>query len=352
MKYVVSTLLTLATLALFLLSFGALIETNLWWVRMTDFPRLQYLIALIAVLALIAISRTVSRKLRMVLVALVALAIGYNTLKLFPYVPQSNTPQFACEADQKFVVMVANVKKGNRSADGLIRLVEEHSPDLFLALETDEWWDAELAALDSQMPHKAQRITGGFFGMHLFSRLPISETEVIFPVEQDAPAILTNVEMPSGDSVQFMGLHPRPPHPGQSSTGRDAQLMWAALKSRGSDLPVLVAGDLNAVPWETSIERLQRVGGFIDPREEFGYLPTYDAHSWWMSWPLDQILHQPELAVANFEVLPEWGSDHYPIKVEMCNTATDMEPPQLRKDDIAEAEQDIHLAIRSAADQR
>ena len=29
-----------------------------------------------------------------------------------------------------------------------------------------------------------------------------------------------------------------------------------------------------------------------------------------------------------------------------------MEPPQLRKDDIAEAEQDIDLAIRSAADQR
>lgn len=352
MKYVLSTLLTLATLALFLVSFGALVETNLWWVRMTDFPRLQYLIALIAILALIAISRSVSAKLRFGLAALVALAIGYNTSKLLPYAPYSTPPQIACQADQELVVMVANVKKGNRNPDDLLQLVEEHSPDLFLALETDEWWDAKLAALDSQLPHKAQRITGGFFGMHVFSRLPLSETEVIFPVEQDAPAILTNVELPSGDLVHFMGLHPRPPHPEQSSTGRDAQLMWAALKARDKNLPVLVAGDLNAVPWETTIERLQRVGGFVDPREEFGYKATYDAHTWWMSWPLDQLLHQPELAVVNFEVLRDWGSDHYPVKVEMCNTPTHMEPPQLREDDIAEAEQDIDLAIKSAADQR
>ena len=352
MKYVLSALLTLATLALFLLSFGALIETNIWWLRMTDFPRLQYLIGLIAVLTLIAVARSMRGKLRLALAILASLALGYNVFKLAPYAFPGEQPQLACSAGDEFTVMVANVKKGNRDADELIRLIDGHEPDVFLALETDAWWDAQLAVLDAQMPYKAQRITGGFFGMHLFSRLPLSKTEVLFPVEQDTPAILTDVELPSGTSVHFIGLHPRPPHPGQSSTGRDAQLMWAALRAREASLPALIAGDLNAVPWETSIERLQRIGSFVDPRETFGYKATYDAHSWWMSWPLDQILHQSGLSGHSFSVLPEFGSDHYPIKVEMCNTPMDMQPPELRADDIAEAKHDIDLALKSAADQK
>jgi endonuclease/exonuclease/phosphatase (EEP) superfamily protein YafD len=348
MKYVVAALLVLATIALSLASFGALIETNIWWLRMTDFPRLQYLIGLVVVLVLIAVARPVHGKIRLGLAALALLAVGYNAVKLFPYFVPNDSPELACEEDEGFVVMVANVKKGNRSADELIRLVENQGPDLFLALETDDWWDAQLAVLDGQMPHKAQRITGGFFGMHLFSRLPISKTEVIFPVEQDAPAILTDVELPSGNKMRFMGLHPRPPHPGQPSTGRDAQLMWAALRAQESDLPALIAGDLNAVPWEASIERLQRIGGFVDPREAYGYHATYDAQSWWMSWPLDHVLHQSDLSVTSLEVLPDFGSDHYPIEATLCNTSTGMEPPQMRAGDIAEAEHDIELALKSA----
>ncbi len=348
MKYIVAALLVLATIALSLASFGALIETNVWWLRMTGFPRLQYLIGLVAVLILIAVARPVDGKIRLGLAALALLAVGYNTMKLFPYFVLNDSPKLACEDDEEFVVMVANVKKGNRSAEQLIRLVENQGPDLFLALETDEWWDAQLAVLDSQMPHKAQRITGGFFGMHLFSRLPISETEVIFPVEQDAPAILTDVELPSGSKMRFIGLHPRPPHPGQSSTGRDAQLMWAALRAQDSDRPTLIAGDLNAVPWEASIERLQRVGGFIDPREGYGYLATYDAQSRWMSWPLDHVLYQNELSLVSVEVLSDFGSDHFPIAVVLCNQSTSANPPELRAGDIAEAERDIDLALRMA----
>lgn len=348
LRYALAALLVVLTVSLFLLSFGALIETNIWWMRMTDFPRLQYLIALLVVVVLLALSRPVDGRLRLALAALALVAIGYNAMKLFPYFAPNDTRELACSEGDTFSVMVANVKKGNRKADALVQLVERERPDMFLALETDEWWDARLADLGERMPHTASRITGGFFGMHFFSRLPLSETKIIFPVEQDAPAILTNVELRSGDTVRFMGLHPRPPHPGQSSTGRDAQLMWAALRARENDLPALIAGDLNAVPWEASIERLQRVGGFIDPREGQGYLATYDARSKWMIWPLDQVLYQGGLSLVSVEVLPDFGSDHYPIAVALCNQPTSAKPPALRAGDLAEAEQDIDLALQTA----
>ncbi len=350
MRYVASALLVLATAALSLPSFAALIETNAWWLRVTDFPRLQYLIGLGVLLIVIAVAWPINGKLRGVLAVITVLAIGYNAMKLFPYFVPSDGEELACDQQQKFSVMVANVKKGNRNAGELVRLVESRRPDLFLALETDEWWDSQLVFLDDGMPHKAQRITGGFFGIHLFSRLPISETEVVFPVEQDAPAILTDVELPSGSKVRFIGLHPRPPHPGQSSIGRDAQLMWVALQAQEGDLPALVAGDLNAVPWEASIERLQRIGGFIDPREGHSYSATYDAQSWWMSWPLDHILYQPGLSVTSLQILSDFGSDHYPIEVTLCNSPTSIEPPQMRGDDMAKAEQAIDLALQSASE--
>lgn len=349
-KRALAALLILLTVGLFVLSFGALIETNVWWVRMTDFPRLQYLIALVVVLVLLAVSRPVSGRLRVGLAAMVLLAISYNVVKLFPYFVPNDTEELACDEGQRFSVMVANVKKGNRNADALVRLVGSRRPDLFLALETDEWWDSRLAGLVDDMPHTAKRITGGFFGMHLFSRLPLSKTEVVFPVGQDAPAILTIVELPSKGMFRFMGLHPRPPHPGQSSIGRDAQLMWAALRARESDLPALIAGDLNAVPWETAIERLQRVGGFIDPREGNGYHSTYDGQSWWMSWPLDQVLYQTRLSAAAMEVLPDFGSDHFPIVVTLCDQPSSLKAPELRAGDIEEAEQDIELALQSSGE--
>lgn len=347
MRYALGILLTILTVALFLLSFGALIETNIWWVRMTDFPRLQYLIALIVVMGLIGASRPIGGRLRLTLTALALLAVGYNAIKLFPYFAPPDTREFTCNEGQKFSVMVANVQKGNRKARTLVRLVESRSPDIFLALETDEWWDSQLSALSAQLPHTAKRITGGFFGMHLFSRLPLNETEVLFPVKQDAPAILTNVELPSGGIVRFMGFHPRPPHPRQSSIGRDAQLMWAALLAREGELPAVMAGDLNAVPWERTIERLQRVGGFIDPREGQGYHATFDARSMWVTWPLDQVLYQSGLSLVSVEVLSDFGSDHFPIAVALCNQPTSLKPPELRAGDISAAERDIDLALQA-----
>lgn len=352
MKYVLSAFLTIATIALALLSFGALIETNTWWMRMTDFPRIHYLIGLILILIGIVAARFMNGKLRLGLALLALIAALYNERKLSPYFGLGDTAELTCEEAGTFSLMVANVRKGNRSASELLRLVEQYNPDLFLAMETNEWWDAQLAVLNSTMPHTAQRITGGYFGMHFFSQLPISRTEVIFPVEQDAPSILTDVELPSGRHIRFMGLHPRPPHPGESSTGRDAQLMWAALRARDSKIPTVIGGDLNAVPWEASVERLQRVGGFVDPRERHGYNATYDAKSWFLYWPLDQILHQTDLSVVSFTVLPSFGSDHYPVLATLCHAPSDMAAPHLHEGDLAEAKQDIDLALETTKDER
>lgn len=336
--------------ALIAASFLPLIETNAWWVRMLDFPRLQLLIALpIVGFLLLMFGRGTRRATQLLVVGIVAATV-YHGVKLRPYLPWGDAMAATCAEEEQFSVMVANVQLGNRRAKELLDIVRGHEPDLFLAMETDEWWDEALAPLSSDMPHAIQKITGSYFGIHLFSRLPLTESDVIFPVEQDAPAIVAEVALPGDETVRFIGVHPRPPHPSQPSTGRDAQLMRAALVARESGDAVVVAGDLNAVPWERTVERMKRIGRLVDPRERFGYIPTYDAQSWWMAWPLDQVLHGEALTVSEVERLPAFGSDHYPYLATLCLGASDRAAPDLAPGDIEEAEATIKAALEGGSE--
>ena len=351
MRVLLTIVLTLATLALAGASVLSLLPVDWWWVRMTDFPRLQYAMALAALLALLALARPAGRGLRLGLAVLALAALGFNAAKIGPYFwgAQAEAPA-ACPADRRLTVMVANVKLENRHAEPLLALVRERRPDLLLALETNAWWDARLAALTAEMSHTASEITGGDFGMHLFSALPLEEVEAVYPVAQDTPAIRATVRLRSGEAVRFLGLHPRPPHPGQSATGRDGELMWAATQARGAQAPVVLAGDLNAVPWERTVERTQRIGGLLDPRDALGFKPTYDAKSWWMSWPLDQVLHQPGARAVALTVLPGFGSDHYPVLAELCVDGEGRDAPELQAGDLDAAERAMEAARQSGAD--
>ncbi|SFI12373.1 endonuclease/exonuclease/phosphatase family protein [Albimonas pacifica] len=349
MRVLLRVVLGLVAVALAGASFLALVETDAWWVRMTDFPRLQYAVALAALLALLAAARPAGRGLRIGLAALALAALGYNLTKIGPYLWGARSETAAvCAPDRRLTVMVANVRLENRHAEPLLAMVRARNPDLLLALETNAWWDARLSPLTQEMPHVVSEITGGHFGMHLFSTLPLEHAEALFPVGQDAPAIRATVRLPSGEAVRFLGLHPRPPHPGQSARGRDAQLMWAALQAREAEAPAVLAGDLNAVPWERSMERAQRIGALLDPRDALGFKPTYDATSWWMRWPLDQVLHQSGARTVAFTVLPGFGSDHYPVLAELCLDEAERTPSRLEDDDLEEAQRTIEAARNQA----
>ncbi len=87
----------------------------------------------------------------------------------------------------------------------------------------------------------------------------------------------------SGDVVTFVGLHPKPPQVWQSARGRDAELYAAANVLRERTGPGLLAGDLNATPWELAVERMQRLAGLVDPRRGYGYVATWNAKSSWIA---------------------------------------------------------------------
>lgn len=130
---------------------------------------------------------------------------------------------------------------------------------------------------------------------------------------------------------------------------RDAHLMMAALEARSSDLPTIIAGDLNAAPWERTVRRAMRIGELVDPRVGRGIYPTYDMQSWLVSWPLDQILFQDRFALAEWKVLRSFGSDHASVFAALCllpDLPVRQSAPPLKAGDIEEAERSIAAAHR------
>ena len=336
-------------LGLVTLSLLPYVETNRWFVRMADFPRLQLLVALLAAIVVAAILLRRRRLVAGLVVAGLAAAALAHAVTLWPYRYGGHAFVQSCPDGSRLSVLVANVLMDNRSAAPIVEAVLRERPDIFLALETDAWWDKALAPLSDSMPHHIEDIGGSYYGIHLFSRLPLEEPRIRRFAGQDVPAITSGVRLAGGEVIGFIGLHPRPPHPSQPATGRDAQLYGAAFLLRESERPTVVAGDLNATPWETSIVRMRRIGGLIDPRRGFGYVATYSATSWWRSWPLDHVFHQAGFATVGLDRLEGVGSDHYPYLARLCRAAGMGErPPALQDDDLEEARTAIAAATDAA----
>ncbi|WP_423821987.1 endonuclease/exonuclease/phosphatase family protein [Salinisphaera sp. SPP-AMP-43] len=332
-----------------------LIETNTWWIRYLDFPRIEFVIVLLAALLLYVLIGQWRRKVGVFAIAIALAALGYNAYRLWPYMPRPKNPigepAAACARDAQLSVMIANVQEGNRHSAKLLDMVQRIQPDIFLAMETNRWWNRQLEPLDAVYDHQIVKNpkNAKYFGIHLFSKKELVDPQVHFFFDATTPTIVTGIRMPNrATPVQFVGLHPRPPLMwSQSSTIRDGHILKSALIAGHSSAPTIIAGDFNAVSWERVLRRAMRVGGLLDARVHRGFIPSYNAKHWYMAWPLDQMLYQPSLRLLDFKRLPAFGSDHYPMLGRFCTDPADhsrRQPPAKDSGDPAEVQTSLQAA--------
>lgn len=312
-------LIAAAGLGLAFANLLSLISSDIWWIRITDFPRLQSALALAILVACTACFLGRYRRASMALIALMLATLIYHAVVLLPYMPLHGTlTHAACTPEKRFTVMVANVRFHNDPNGRLIEQVRRYKPDVFVVLEVNDAWVNALSPLERAMPYTITHTTGSYFGIALYSRLPLHSSEVRYLAGQDTPQIVTEVELPTGERIDFLGIHPRPPHPSQSALGRDAVLLKAGLLLNDSDRPGVIAGDLNATPWERAVNQMREIGRLVDPRQGYGFLPTYDAQSWWMRWPLDHVFYEAGFDAIELIRGDDFGSDHFPYVARLC----------------------------------
>lgn len=80
--------------------------------------------------------------------AFIVLATLLPLWRVLPYTPLwPKEVKSAATGDSARVItiMTSNVLTPNRNAGALIALVKQHQPDVLVTLESDQWWEDQLA---------------------------------------------------------------------------------------------------------------------------------------------------------------------------------------------------------------
>ena len=315
-RWMTYVLMALAVFAIVVSGLSA-IESNEWWIRIWDFPRIQILVAM-TVLG-IALAALDWRKHVWLLAGLV-IAGAWQFYRIVPYTPLVS-PEVAMttaaqDDEQCFSFVSLNVLQTNRDYDRTLRLLREISPDVLLLLETDVAWQAALEPVLADYSARLDRPLDNKYGLLFATRLPMASGKIEDIAEPDTPSI--TAQLRTDRSFTLMGLHPRPPHPGQDTEERDAEILIAARRAAKLDMPVLAIGDFNDVAWSNTSQTFKRIGGYLDPRIGRGTYATFPAHLPWLAWPLDHVFMTKEFLIRDIKVLEDVGSDHRPVYANVC----------------------------------
>lgn len=334
------------------LSFWSLIPRDEWWFRGADFPRLQLLVLGFVALLFLVLWHAPWTPWRQLLLILLIAALAYQLKMVLPYtfIWKKQVQQVQAEQldhSKQISLLVSNVLTPNDKYHLLIAEVEKYQPDLLLTLETDQTWQKQLAVLEKDYPYRVPVPLDNLYGMHLYSKLKLSDTEVKFILSDEIPSIHTTVTLRSGQQVQLYCLHPKPPSPTEAkdSTLRDAELLIVGDQIKDLDESCIVMGDLNDVAWSRTTRLFQRISGLLDPRVGRKYVNTFHADYPLLRWSLDHVFHSTDFALVEMQRLPHMGSDHFPVFV-VLQTGRIFEQTQQELEQTEEDEEKAQEAIQ------
>lgn len=304
------------------LTFWSLIPRNEWWIRGADFPRLQILfLGVIAFILLLVWDQPWNLTRKIIFIGLMA-ALAYQLKMVLPYTfiwkkQVKHVRKHQLNPDRQISLIISNVLTTNNKYQLLLEQIQKYQPDLVLTLESDRVWQKALSVIEKDYPYRVPVPLDNLYGMHLYSRLELKDTEVKFILSDEIPSIHTTVILRSGQPVQLYCLHPKPPSPTEAkdSTLRDAELLIVGDQIKDLDESCIVMGDLNDVAWSRTTRLFQRISGLLDPRVGRHFVNTFHADYPLLRWSLDHIFHSTDFALVRMKRLPHIGSDHFPVYV-------------------------------------
>lgn len=304
-RHAADAVVCVAALALIAASLAAL-AARLWWgFELFAHFRVQYVAAQLPLAVLLAMLR------RRRFAAVVALAAVPNVLPLVPYLAPGAQ---AAASGRTLDVVAVNVEWRNPSAKGLLETLAAETPDVIVVVELTETWVERLRPLLEHYPYRVLAPERGAFGIGLLSRHPLEDARA-FPLETTT-AIEARVAAPGGP-MRVIGVHLRPPVTKDDAAERRRQLERLAALSAQRSEPVAVCGDFNLTPYSPEFTGFVRRTGLRDSRAGRGPGFTWPTSLPILGIPIDHCLVSPEVGVARFRRLPAFGSDHYPIAVEL-----------------------------------
>ncbi len=330
---------------LILISLLPLLPSNMWYVRIFDYPRSQKFWLNLAITVLYIAILGFQGPFDFIFVGALLLNQIYLFRQIWDYTPLAPIQMKDYSQEGETIrLFVANVYQDNRDANRCLALIEKCDPDLILMVETDKWWSDALKPLHARYPHRILIPLENTYGMVFLSRLKIARHEVRYLVDDDIPSIVVDLKTSKGQLFRLYGLHPKPPVPGESeeSTERDTEILIVGKEAKQCEMPVIVAGDLNDVAWSYTTSLFLKVSELLDPRIGRGFFSTFHANYRLMRWPLDHVFCSSHFYLHALKRLPTIGSDHFPILIEIG--LMPYEIPENAKDEKRADAEDLEVA--------
>ncbi|WGK65296.1 endonuclease/exonuclease/phosphatase family protein [Croceiramulus getboli] len=352
---IISWILYILVAFFVLISYIPRLRNPHWGFRSWGFIRVQTLVAQLILLPLLLMWGSFRESVHWTFVGLLGLTILYQLYLVLPFTSFYPSKQKFPKKDSyhraSLKLFTANVLQDNDRTDEFISIVKRYDPDVVLAMETDRAWEKALDQLESTYPHQVKVPLDNYYGMHVYSKLSLSDTKTEYRVEPDVPSITTTVHLDGGIKLRLYCVHPAPPSPTENETSkeRDAELMLIGKEVREEDLPIVVCGDMNDVVWSRVSRLFKKMTNMIDPRIGRGLFPTFHAGYKLLRFPLDHLFHTSNIYVDKMERGPYYGSDHFPMYYEMsvqAKTTTDNEP-ELEEEEEEEIEERIQDGFES-----
>ncbi len=291
-----------------------------WYSKIFDFPRVQYLLlSLVCLIAFAFLNRKWGFSSILLSLGLIS-TITIQAILILPYfwgdkqVPDASS---AAKPENSVSILISNVLITNRESADFLQIVDDANPDLLLVMEVDEWWVTQLNTLKEEYAYVIEYPLDNAYGMALYSKLPLKDSEIMFLKHDDVPSFHATVILPSGNPFVFHGVHPVAPVPSEKYPDNKGEEEIALLKVgnivAADTLPAMVAGDLNDVSWSRTSMLFEEQGKLYNVRIGRGLFNSYNANSFIQRWPLDHFFVTHEFAVIDLKLLPAFGSDHFPV---------------------------------------
>jgi endonuclease/exonuclease/phosphatase (EEP) superfamily protein YafD len=273
-----------------------------------------YLVA--ALCLVVAVVR--ARGARRMLVALTVVAVtglGYHAATLAPLFVPDGRPA----STRPFTVLTLNMRHGGADVVGLTQAVR--GADVVVLVEASP---AAVQQLDARgwrvaFPHVTGATENGDPGSVVYSRFPLRDSQ---PLPRSSfQQWATTVAVPEVGDVRLLAVHPCNPFCGGNAFADEHADLRAAIAGQ-PDLPLVVAGDFNAVPDHKVMRRL-RSDGLEDASDlaGAGWLPTYPANTVVPPLlPIDHILVDSRLTATSVGTVRIGGTDHFALQAELAGT--------------------------------
>lgn len=208
-------------------------------------------------------------------------------------------------------IIATNIAAFNKSASGLVELVNSEAPELLGIVELTPELAQGLVPLHEQFPYRFELTGNSHQGFGLYSKLPLVGAQAL-RLRADLPPAISAIIESDGRQVEVIVAHPDAPMTSSHAERRNLMLRSLADHISRSGRDTIVLGDLNIAMWSPHYRDFVQRAGLRNARTGRGVGGSWPPIAG-LSVPIDHILATPTMVLHGFTVFPPIGSDHLPI---------------------------------------